>query len=436
MEALCDKFPFRMEKIILKEIALDQRKRFDERSRGIGREILDSASRHLKKPHTVVITGIRRCGKSTLLAQIADKNFNKNDYYYFNFEDERLVDFSSKDFSLLHEVLIECFGEHRIFFLDEVQNVENWEGFVRRMQDSGYKFILTGSNASLLSYELGTKLTGRHVDVKLTPFSFREFSQHCKEEITEEKFLSPSGRAKVNKLFESYRLKGGFPEYLEYDDPEILTQLYEDILYRDVAKRHEIKNTKVLRELALYYMSNVSALCSYNKLKEPLGVGSVTTISSYTENLEKSFLISSVGVFDFSVKRQMIAPKKIYAADTGLANSVSLSFSKNIGPLTENLVYIELNRRGHDIAYCKMASGSQVDFVCYKGKKILELIQVCSSISERDTKKREVNSLLEAMDEFEVKEGKIIAEAKKEEIIINKKRIIIVPIAEWLSQPL
>ncbi|MFH0799395.1 MAG: ATP-binding protein [Pseudomonadota bacterium] len=420
-----------MERNSLREIALDQRRIFSKKPRGTKRDALDAFGRHIGKPHAVVISGVRRCGKSTLLLQIADKYFG-DDYFYFNFEDDRLIGFTPRDFSLLHEVLIECFGEQKVFLLDEIQNAPGWEGFLHRMQEAGFKFVITGSNASLLSRELGTKLTGRHLGVELYPFSFIELARHCDVDVSERNLLTPAGRAGIAKLFARYRLHGGFPQYLAYNDPEILSQLYDDILYRDVAARHDIKNIRELKELAIYYMSNVSALSSFNRLKKAFGMGSVTTVSSYTEYLEQSYLISSVNVFDYSVKRKAIAPKKVYAIDTGLANIVSLSFSKNLGPLAENIVFLELMRRGLDVSYYKTQSGCEVDFACVAGRKIAGLIQVSHSISDKTTFERETRALFEAMQETGMRRATILTENEHEAIASKGMRIYVIPIAQWL----
>lgn len=431
METIWYIFPSEMDKSILKEIALSQRAIFEKKTRGLDREALSSVAGHISKPHVITISGVRRCGKSTLLLQIADRHFNK-DFYYFNFEDERLVDFTPKDFSALHEALIECFGSHKTFFMDEVQNVAGWERFVRRMQDEGFKFILTGSNASLLSSELGTKLTGRHVGIELLPFSFKEFVTFKKSGVSKDDFLSPEGRARINTLFAEYLTHGGFPEYLKFDDVNVLTQLYDDIIYRDVASRHDIKNTRMLRELALYYMSNVSALCSFNKLKTALGAGSVTTISAYTGHFEQSYLLSTTNILDPSVKRQMIAPKKIYAIDTGLAANISLSFSMNLGALTENLVFLELVRRNAYPGYYKTRNGLEVDFVCTTGRRVDEAIQVAYSIADPATRERELAALAGAAAELGLNHGLLLSDQKEEEIVRGSSRIKIMPVAKWL----
>ncbi len=390
----------------------------------------------MDKPHAITLAGVRRCGKSTLLRPIADR-FLSSGYHYCHFEDERPLGFQARDFALLHEVLIECFGEQRVMLLDEVQNAPGWESFVRRMLESGHKFIITGSNAALLSRELGSKLTGRHVTVDLFPFSFSEYLRHLGVEANEALLLRPAGRALLARHLETYRLHGGFPEPLVYDSPDLLAQLYDDILYRDVATRHDIKNTRALRELALYYMSNVATLASFNKLKASLGLGSVTTVSSYTDFLVQAFVLATVPVHDASVKRRAVAPKKVYAVDTGLANRVSLSFSRNLGALTENLVFLELLRRGagaSEVSYYRTASGREVDFACRRGRSLSDLVQVTLSLADPQVRAREIDGLTEALDEQKLDRGLVLTESEHEDVVIGKRTIEVRPLAAWLCK--
>jgi predicted AAA+ superfamily ATPase len=420
-----------MERRLLKEILLDQRAVFEKKRPGTRRDVLPEVGRHMDKPHAITLAGVRRCGKSTLLRQIAEQ-FLSSGYHYCHFEDERLLGFEARDFGLLHEVLIECFGEQKVMLLDEVQNAPGWETFVRRMLESGRKFIITGSNAALLSRELGSKLTGRHVTVDLFPFSFREYLRHLDVDANEETLLQPAGRATLARHLATYRLNGGFPEPLIYDSPDLLTQLYDDILYRDVATRHDIKNTRALRELALYYMSNVATLVSFNKLKASLGLGSVTTVSAYTDFLVQAFVLATVPVYDASVKRRSVAPKKVYAVDTGLANRVSLSFSHNLGALTENLVFLELLRRGADVSYYRTASGREVDFACRRGRALAELVQVTLSLADPQVRTREVSAMTEALDEQKLDVGLVLTESDREDIVSGKRTIRVRPLAGWL----
>jgi uncharacterized protein len=420
-----------MDRLLLKEILLGQRAVFERKSPGTRRDALAEVDRHLHKPHAITLCGVRRSGKSTLLRQSTER-LRGAGYHYCNFEDERLLGFEARDFALLDEVLIECFGEQKIMLLDEIQNVPRWEAFVRRLLDAGRKFIVTGSNAALLSRELGSKLTGRHVTVNVFPFSFREYLRHLGAEVSDKTALRPAGRAMLMRHLTEYRLRGGFPEPMVYDSPDLLAQLYDDILYRDVATRHDIKNTRALRELALYYMSNVATLASFNKLKVSLGLGSVTTVSSYTDALAQAFLLATVPVHDPSLKRRSLAPRKVYAVDTGLANRVSLSFSHNLGALTENLVYLELARQGSDISYYRTASGREIDFACRRGRALDKLIQVTLSLADPQVRAREIGALTEALAEQTLDSALVLTESDREDIAVGKRTIRVRPLASWL----
>lgn len=420
-----------MDKTSLKEIILEQTKAIQKVDLGIEREKLLAIKKAIKLPHAIVIAGIRRVGKSTLLRQIM-KHFYNNNCYYFNFEDERLLNFEIKDFNNLYELLAELFGEKKIFFFDEIQNVKGWENFVRRMQDENFKFFITGSNASLLSKELGTKLTGRHISQTLYPFSFREFLNFKGYKFIKENLYQTLERAKIKKLFNDYLRYGGMPEFLKYKDSEVLKKVYEDILYRDIVARYEIKETKILRELTLYFMSNLASLVSYNKLKNFLKLGSVNTVKSYVDYLENSFLIFTVNLFSYSLKQQFIAPKKIYCIDNGLANNVSFRFSKDRGKFLENLVFLELKRRGEEVYYYRTKNNLEVDFALTRGKKIKGVIQVAQKITDQKARDREIKSLIYSLKELKLKEGLILTEDEEEILKIGNKKIIICPIYKWI----
>lgn len=420
-----------MDKTLLKEIILEQTKVIQKVDLGVEREKLSVIKKAIKLPHAIIIAGIRRVGKSTLLRQIM-KSFYGNNCYYFNFEDERLLNFEIKDFNNLYELLIEIFGEKKVFFFDEIQNVNGWENFVRRMQDRNFKFFITGSNASLLSKELGAKLTGRHIPQTLYPFSFKEFLDFKGYEFTKENLCQTVERAKIKKFFNEYLKKGGMPEFLKYKDKEVLKKVYEDILYRDIVARYEIKETKILRELALYFLTNLAGLVSYNKLKNFLKLGSVNTIKSYTDYLENSFLIFTVNLFSYSLKRQFVAPKKIYCVDNGLADSVSFRFSKDRGKFLENLVFLELKRRGEEVYYYKTENNLEVDFVLTKGRKIKEAIQVSQGLANQKIKDREIKALIQTLKEVKLKQGLILTDDEEEVLNVENKKIIIYPIYKWL----
>lgn len=422
-----------MHKSLLREIILEQEKNRQTVDLGIKRSALDIVLKQISLSHAVVISGIRRSGKSTLLNQIISNCYEKG-VYYLNFEDERLVDFAVTDFNNLYETFLELYGERKVFFLDEIQNVPKWEIFVRRMQDKGCKFFITGSNASLLSKELSTKLTGRCVSIELYPFSFVEFLSFKGYKLQKNALSYTAERAAIKKHFAEYLKHGGMPEYLKYKDPTLLKRVYEDILYRDIVARYDIKQVKVLRELGLYLLSNIGGLFSYNNLKKVLGVGSMNTIKSYADFLENSFLMFLINRFSYSLKQQFVANKKIYCIDNGLVESVAFQFSKNKGKFLENLVFLELKRRYPEIYYYKTANNLEVDFLVKSGRKDIALIQVADNLDSEKTKQRETGALTRAMDELKLKSALILTEDSEEEIKLNGKAIIVQPIYKWLLE--
>lgn len=422
-----------MNKALLKEVLIEQDQKWRSWASGVPREKLEEVQRYLDTPHAVIVSGIRRTGKSTLLAQILQKHYAQ-DIYFLNLEDERLLDFEVKDFNLLYELFVELYGERKVFFLDEIQNVPKWELFVRRMQDKGFKFFITGSNASLLSKELATKLTGRCVVIELLPFSFKEFLQFKKYNYTEVALLDTLQRGLLKNYFQEYLKNGGMPEYLHYQDSYILKRTYEDILYRDIMARYEIREIKALRELGLFLFSKISCQVSYNKIKSNLQLGSVNTVKNYIDYLENSFLIFPVNRFSYSIKQQNIANKKIYAIDNGVAEAVAFGFSSDHGKYLENLVFLELKRHGREIFYYKTENNLEVDFLIRKGKNISELIQVAFELHVTETREREVRALLEAMRELNIKEGLILTLDHSEIIEQDGKKIIVKPVYQWLLE--
>lgn len=414
----------------LKMILKDQREAFEKKHLGIEREELTRVGKYLRLPYVIVFSGLRRVGKSTLLAQIAHK-FYPRGYYFVNFEDERMLNFSATDFDLLHEVLVELFTEQEVFFFDEIQNVPGWERFVRRMVDKGYKLYLTGSNASLFSQELGTKLTGRYLPIELLPFSFREFLAFKETPLPKTQILTPIERGRLKRHFNQYLSKGGIPDALKYPDSLWPKVLYEDVIFRDVAARYQITEVRALKELSFYLISNVSRLISYNKVKELLKLGSVNTVKNYVDYLETAWLFLVVNRYSYSVKTQQIAPKKIYGIDTGMVREVGFSFSENRGILLENLVYLSLRRSTKECYYFKCANNLEVDF--YLPEKRL-LIQVAQNLEGKKTKEREMEGLKRAAEELKIKKGFILTDDEKG--IIKKEGLVITikPIYEWLLE--
>ncbi|KKP80748.1 MAG: hypothetical protein UR81_C0017G0003 [Candidatus Levybacteria bacterium GW2011_GWB1_35_5] len=423
-----DQLQAKLTKELLASVLKEQHEAFMVRDRGVKREVLDQLSDIVQTPQIAVITGLRRVGKSTLLAQIANK-YLKNEFYFVNFEDERLLNFQVKDFDLLHETLISLFGEKKTFLFDEIQNVPEWERFVRRLHDQGYKFIVTGSNASLLSQELGTRLTGRSIRVELFPFSFAEFLEFKQVEIPSLKVLITKQRGNLRKFANDYIVSGGIPDALKYPELAIHKTLYDDVLYRDIATRYKLDNVKSLKELAFYLVSNTSSLVSFNKLKDLLKLGSVNTVKSYVDYLESSWLFFVLNKYAYSVKEQQIAAKKIYSIDTGLASSVGFSFSGNIGKLIENMVFLHLRRKHHNMYYYKTSQDYEVDFFLPKENLFIQVAQHFADV----VKDREVRALVAAsIEQKQPSTLMIITESDKLLVEQEGFKIQVVPLYEWL----
>ncbi len=412
----------------IKAMLLEQFQAFWQRETGIIRTQLTEVERAKGLPHAIIVSGLRRAGKSTLLAQMAHR-LGEDQFYYINFEDDRFLGFQAEDATDLYQVLIELFGERKIFVIDEVQNISGWEHFVRRFMDMGFKFYITGSNASLLSRELGTRLTGRYVPIELLPFSFKEFLQFQGESLPELDRMTTIDHARLQNSLQSYLELGGIPDALKYPELPLLRTLYDDVLYRDIATRYRLGAVTVIKELAFYLMSNPASFISFNKLKERFQVGSVNTIKSYIGCMENSWLFFTLNVYDFSVKRQQIAPKKIYSIDTGLTRAVGFNFSPNTGRLLENAIYLALRRKIRDIYYLSSPGGYEVDFYIPQNQ---QLVQVTQNLDQPAVREREFRALQDAMQSVKVKSALILAETHAESFELNGIKVEIQSAAEWL----
>lgn len=409
---------------------LEQHQGFWQRDTGIERTLLGEIERLVPLPHAIVISGLRRSGKSTLLAQFAHR-LGEEHFYFVNFEDDRFLGFRAEDADDLYRYLVEIFGERKIFLVDEIQNVPGWEHFVRRMMDQGLKFVITGSNASLLSRELGTHLTGRYIPIELFPFSFKEFLRFNRFPLNNPARMTTIESAQLLQKFDQYLRLGGLPEHLRYPELPLLRTLYDDILYRDIAARYRIEEVRALKELAYYLMSNPAGYVSFNKLKERLSLGSVNTIKNYIEYMENSWLIFTVNVFDYSVKRQQIAAKKVYSIDTGLTHSIGFSFSANTVKLMENAAFLSLRRKTHEVYYLTTPAGYEVDFYLPESG---QLIQVVQNINNHSTRERELRALLDARHLVGGSLGLILTDANSDPISVNGFTILIRSLAEWLLE--
>lgn len=420
-----------MNKEELKGIIIEQNDYFLKKSDSVLREKFEKIIELKELPHIIIISGLRRAGKSTLLEQVKNKLYSNAKIAYLNFEDERLLDFKVEDFNLLYEICLQLY-EPKVFLFDEIQNIEGWEIAIRKFYEKKIKFYITGSNASMLSRELGTKLTGRHINVTLYPFSFKEFLSFKKFEYVSNDLYLTEKKIKIKLFFEEYLLKGGVPEYTKYGKKEIIQKVYEDILYKDILVRYNLTDEKTLRELSKYLISNVGAEFSYNNLKKMLSLGSSNTIKSYISYLENSYLIFTLEKFDYSMKKQLMNQKKIYTIDPAFIENVSFRFSKDIGKLLENMVFIELKRRNHEIYYHR--DKFECDFLIKEGLEIVSAIQVTKSLDDDETKKREIKGLIEALEKYKLNQGLILTEDEEDEFEIKNYKIIVKPIWKFLLE--
>jgi uncharacterized protein len=411
-------------------LLMEQFQAFWDRDTGLERSQLEELLKSVPLPHAVVISGLRRTGKSTLLAQLAHR-LGRESFYYVSFEDERFLGFSATDANHLYGQLVELFGERKTFLLDEIQNVPEWERFIRRFMDQGFKFFLTGSNASLLSKDLGTRLTGRYVPIELFPFSFPEYMKFRGYPIQAPRRHTTAESARLRSHLDEYLLAGGIPESIRYPQVPLLRTLYDDVLYRDIAARHHIEDMRPLKELAYFLMSNPSCAVSFNKLKTQLGLGSVNTVKNYVAYMENGWLLFTMNEHAFSVKRQQTAPKKVYIVDPGMANAIGFRFAPNTGHLRENVVFITLRRGTRNLFYVRTPSGREVDF--FLPEKNL-LIQVTQNMNLQSIRERELGAMSEALSTLKAASGLILADANGEPIHERDTTIEIRSLAEWLLE--
>ncbi|MFN8256682.1 MAG: ATP-binding protein [Bacteroidales bacterium] len=408
---------------LLEEVVFEQSINFINKSPGIEREI-DIQS--MAKNHLIsIITGVRRCGKSTLMRQIAQLY---NEYYYVNFDDERLNNFGLDDFRLLMLVFQKKLLS-KVIFLDEIQLIEGWEKFVRRIFDEGYKVYITGSNARLLSSELATHLTGRYHKIELYPFSFKEFLKFKNFE-----YNQPTSYNKSQLLLhlDDYLTNGGFPDYLQLKNKEFLQTVYNDIIYRDLIVRFGIKNGKAFKQLSNYLFSVFTKEISYNSLTKLFKISSSTSIADYIDYLQQAYLVFECYKFDYSLKKQITYNKKVYVIDNGMRSAIAFTFSGDFGQNLENMVYLELKRRQKTVYFYRSGENFEVDFVVYD--QTIELIQVCYSLSDFYTADREKRALIKAMDELNIKKASIITYNEENTFTEGEKEFIVLPVWKFLIQ--
>lgn len=422
----------------IKKVILEQKeeiKEIFEKERIINREISEKKLlKYLNKPNIIAILGTRRSGK-TLLSILLLK---KKKYGYVNFDDERLTDIKKSDLNKILESLYSLEGEDlQYIILDEIQNIQGWELFANRLRRTK-RVIITGSNAKLLSGELATHLTGRYISLELFPFSFKEVlifkGRKLKKEYTTKEI------AGIRNELEEYIKIGGFPEVYKIGR-RMIQNIFDDIISRDIFMRHEVKYKSEFRDISKYLLSNFGCEITLTKLKNIFSIKDIHTIRDYVDYLEESYLIFNLEKISYKLKEQMIAPKKVYAIDTGIINSIAFQPTENKGRLYENIVMIDLLRRSNynedfEIYYWRDERHHEVDFVIKKGSEVRQLIQVCYDLSEEKTKEREVRNLINASKKLRCKNLLIITGdyEGQEEIswFGTEGTITFIPLWKWL----
>lgn len=402
-----------MLKEVLRSIILSQQAWLTEEEREIPRKQLQDFES--LSPFGYFLTGVRRSGKSTLMKQIMRQHGSVN---YFNFEDSRTAGFELDDFLKVEEIFSENTGDNKWLFFDEIQNIQGWERYIRDAIDRKKTVVITGSNARLLSRELGTKLTGRHLDYEVFPFSYKEFLSFYK---------IPAGA----DSFATFTTKGGFPGYLNIGNQEMLSTLVSDILIRDIFSRYNLRNQEVYRMMVQFLLSNIGKEISFNNLKNVFEIGSASSVMEFMNYLVDAYLIFLVPRYDTSLKVQAKNPRKVYGIDQGLVSFSSVSGSPDPGRLLENTVFLELRRLRKEIWYFK--GKKECDFIYRDSNNWFSAIQVSMELGQQN-EGREIEGLVEAMDKLNLSEGSIITFDQEDQITKNGKTIRLMPGWKWMSE--
>jgi len=379
----------------------------------------------------IVILGVRRAGKSILSMQ----TFYGRKFAYINFDDERLIDLNTSDLNKILQAFYELYGSdvNNLIF-DEIQNVRGWELFITRLRDTN-KVIVTGSNSNLLGGELATHLTGRHIDVTLFPFSFKEFLRY--KNVGADGTFTTEEKARLMSLLKDYLKNGGFPEAVK-SGKEIVTSIYNDIVNKDIIDRHKIKNREDLRKIARYLISNSANEFTFESLKGISGVNSLITLSNWVRYLEEAYLLFRLERFSFKLKQTFKAPKKIYCIDNSIIGNIGVKLSEDFSGLMENLVAIELFKRKsygkiqQEIYYWKDHQQHEVDFLIKENFKVNQIIQVTYASSREFIKQIEVLNILLASKELHCNDLLVITWDYGAEEKVKGKKIKFIPLWKWL----
>jgi len=405
---------------------------------------------HIEVRKAWVLMGMRRSGKTWVAYQEmrrrVEEGLPKETHLYINFEDDRLAGFESRDFQSILDVYFELCPQYakskELFFcFDEIQIVPGWEKFIRRLIDTESMHIcVTGSSAGMLSKELGTTLGGRAWPQEVFPYNFLEFLSV--KGVTPSARMSTKEKAHVRHLAEEYLLYGGFPEAVlepkELHAP--LLQGYMDaVVLRDIVKRHAISNVDVLQKFLVHILRQLAAPLSVTKMYHTLKSQGVAigknTLFEYLQYFEDAYAILTVPFFSLSERVRQVNPKKVYSVDPGVITAYSVKRDFEKASRLENGVFMHLRRSFNNICYYKTSQQKEVDFIVTTPRGELLAIQACAEMKEAPTRKREIDPLCEACQEFGVKEGFIITEDHEEKLCQEGIDIYCIPFWKWVLQP-
>ena len=393
------------------------------------------------------IVGVRRAGKTWMVYQamreLIASGRPRESLLYFSFEDERIWPFEARDLHRVIDVFYRRHPEQRAaecaYFFDEIQLVPGWERFVRRLVDSERAHIcVTGSSSKLLGREIATSLRGRALCTEVFPFSFPEALRHAGVNV--ERGVRPGGaeRSTVENRLRAYLLEGGFPEVQGLDADlrrRVLREYLDVAILRDLIERHDISNPTALRHLVRHLLNATASLFSVNKFYGDLRSRGVpvakSTLHDFLSFLDDAYLIFPVSIYSESERVRQSNPRKIYAVDTGLVHATAHRARPDWGHLLENLVFLDLRRRGLDVAYYRTKRGGEVDFVVSRDHGRPALVQACADLDAPSTRRREIESLTTAMTELGLREGTIVTLHDEETVETAAGRIEIVPAWLW-----
>lgn len=414
----------------MKTTLLNQRKERDEL---LSRQYLSRHTKYnvdelLDNRLTKLITGPRRAGKSTeALLILKNRNFA-----YLNFDDADLL--NKWDEELVMRLLDEVYPNYEFLLLDEVQNLDEWDLWVSKLYRRGKNLIITGSNANMLSSEMATALTGRYIPIEMLPFGLTEVLEWNKLNINN---IKDEEKALAIAVCDDYLRNGGYPETMAARNitRSYLSTLFDSMILKDIVKRHNVRNTADLNNLAMYMLSNFCNTMSANDISIELGLSSTSTTKKFMDYLHEPYLFYYLSRYNNKLKLMKKAPQKIYIVDNGFVAAKAFSLSENLGKLLENQVFIELLRRDYDtektMFYYRSRNDKEVDFVLRNGTHIESLIQVCYDLSSPKTEKREVDALIESAEELNCRNLLIITNNDERTITKNGYTIQIVPIMKF-----